>query len=212
MSEAPPPLRTAITAARWPASCANWRATQGRRASAANWSISPDAMTGAAIILTGCHDRKSKPSAGVGGGHTHADRTVPSHIEWRCLRTAPDRTRVTFDSNEWEDVVCPERCLKTRPERYPDLVKVQNALKAGCVRGFICAVVATLEGVRRKERAEFLAKQSIEPRVLEAVLPDGTTSPIVIMVPDQSHRPTLSSTATPPIGGLRHLETLDRPR
>lgn len=100
--------------------------------------------------------------------------------------------RVTFDSNEWEDVVCPERCLPKQPERYPDLVKVHNAVKAGCVRGFICEVVATLEGVRRKERAQFFAKQTVEPRVLEAVQPDGTTSPIITMSPNQSHRPKLS--------------------
>jgi hypothetical protein len=43
---------TATIAGRWPASCANSRATQGRRASAGSLSIWPGVTTGAAIILT----------------------------------------------------------------------------------------------------------------------------------------------------------------
>jgi hypothetical protein len=98
--------------------------------------------------------------------------------------------RVTFDSNEWEDVTCPDRC-RDRPKRYSAVLKINGALRDGSILGFICEIVTTLEGVPKKARADFLAKQTPGPRVLECVSPDGTTSPIIIFAPDQSHRPAL---------------------
>ena len=131
---------------------------------------------------------------------------------FQAEREISPEMRVTFDSNEWEDVTCPDRC-RERPERHRALVKVHNAIREGVIRGFICEVVATLEGLQRKERSEFLAKQTVEPHVLDQVLPDGTTTPIIIIAPDQSHRPALQLVLTDNLRsaqsiGMRVMTTL----
>jgi hypothetical protein len=103
--------------------------------------------------------------------------------------------RITFDSNVWEEVVRPD----TRPgdpERQKHLIQIHEALKAGRISGFICETVTTLEGLRRGDRAEFLAKQEVGPRLLDSVQPDGTTHTIAMIAPDQSHRPALKPILT----------------
>jgi hypothetical protein len=103
--------------------------------------------------------------------------------------------RITLDSNVWEEVVRPD----TRPgdpERQKHLFQIHEALKAGRISGFICETVTTLEGLQKKDRAEFLAKQEVGPRLIDIVQPDGTTQTGAIIAPDQSHRPPLKPILT----------------
>lgn len=102
--------------------------------------------------------------------------------------------RVTFDSNVWEDVVCPARCDHDKI-RQTQAIRVRNAIEARKLTGLFCEAWATLEGVTKQDRPDFHADQSIKPQLGEAVLPDGTSGPAVFMGPDQSHRPPLESCA-----------------
>lgn len=66
--------------------------------------------------------------------------------------------RVTFDSNTWEKVVA--------PDEYPNDPKIEsfclvhNAVRAGLISGFICETFATLEAIRKGDRAPYLRKRS----------------------------------------------------
>jgi hypothetical protein len=61
--------------------------------------------------------------------------------------------RVTFDTNVWNRMVFPERWLN-RPN-YDSLVKIKNAIRSGQVRGFISEGFATVESIRKRDRASF---------------------------------------------------------
>ncbi len=98
--------------------------------------------------------------------------------------------RVTFDSNVWEDVVCPERCAANR-KCHEQALLVRKSLEAGQVTGFFCEAWTTLEAVMKKDRPDFLAKQAIELRLVETIQSDGTTDMAVFMGPNQSCRPPL---------------------
>ena len=93
---------------------------------------------------------------------------------------------VTFDTNTLNSVVWPETAQRGTETSG---AKIQAAIKAGRITGFICESVASMEGVNKKDRAEFLSKQTVRPRVIKTDDPDF--SPIV-MAPDQSARPPLS--------------------
>ncbi len=94
--------------------------------------------------------------------------------------------RVTFDSNVWEGIVEPE-AFPSPVERNSQLRVLHQAVKDGRIIGFICESVATMEGVKKKDRTEFLSKQTLRPRVKTD---DPGFSPGV-MAPDQSARPPL---------------------
>lgn len=93
---------------------------------------------------------------------------------------------VTFDTNTLNSVVWPETAQRGTGTSG---AKIQAAIKAGRITGFICESVASMEGVNKKDRTEFLSKQTVRPRVIKTDDPDF--SPIV-MAPDQSARPPLS--------------------
>jgi len=69
--------------------------------------------------------------------------------------------QVTFDTQVWNRMVFPERYLNS--PNYAALVKINNAIRSGLVRGFICESFGTLEAIKKTERAKFHA-QSI-PKV-----------------------------------------------
>ena len=71
--------------------------------------------------------------------------------------------RTTFDSNLWEHVVHP-MVFPLPPDRHRRLLAVNDAVKDGRVTGFICQSVATMEGVKRKDRPEFLSQQPSRAR------------------------------------------------
>lgn len=91
--------------------------------------------------------------------------------------------RVTFDTNAWQRVVCPDKFPKD--PRCGDFRKIHTALKDGAIVGFICDSVATMEGVKNKDRPRFFSTQAIEPRVIEVGDPPVQ---VVIAAPDQSGR------------------------
>lgn len=95
--------------------------------------------------------------------------------------------RTTFDSNLWEHVVHP-MVFPLPPDRHRRLLAVNDAVKDGRVTGFICQSVATMEGVKRKDRPEFLSQQPVRARVVET---DDPTMSMMISAPDQSNRPEL---------------------
>lgn len=107
-------------------------------------------------------------------------------------RASIEPLKVTFDSNVWEDVVFPDRVLG-RPERHQQALQVREAIECRKLIGFFAETWATLEGIEKCARADFFGSQSIEPRVIEIVQSDGRTAPGVIMGPNQSHRPPLST-------------------
>lgn len=95
--------------------------------------------------------------------------------------------RVTFDSNNWEQVVRPESHPKAA-ERQAWLFDVLDAVKTRRIEGFLCESIVTLEAVKRSDRADFLMSQTMEPRVLDTGHSDF--QPVVI-APNQSARPPL---------------------
>jgi len=97
--------------------------------------------------------------------------------------------RVTFDSNVWEKVVRLEKCESSERREQANLIR--KALADGRMTGFFCEAWATLLAVKKKDRADFLAKQAIEPRIVHTILPDGTPSTACFAGPNQSHRPPL---------------------
>jgi len=64
--------------------------------------------------------------------------------------------RVTFDTNVWNRMVFPERYVNS--PNYLSLGKIKNAIRSGQVRGFISEGFATVEAVRRENRAKFHAQ------------------------------------------------------
>jgi hypothetical protein len=99
--------------------------------------------------------------------------------------------KVTFDSNVWEDVVVLDR-LSDRPERHRLATRVRKSIERGEIVGFFSETWATLEGIEKDARPDFFTKQNIEPRLIETVWPDGSTTLGVMAGPNQSHRPPLS--------------------
>jgi Protein of unknown function (DUF2934) len=93
--------------------------------------------------------------------------------------------RVTFDSNLWEHIVRPGK-HPSPPERREQLVRVNRAIADGRIAAFVSDSVATMEGVRRIDRPEFLSNQPMRARVVE----DHDTQAI-IFAPDESSRPEL---------------------
>lgn len=61
--------------------------------------------------------------------------------------------QVTFDTHVWNRMVFPER-YSDRPN-YAALVKLNNAIRNGQVCGFLCESFATIESIKREDRARF---------------------------------------------------------
>lgn len=61
--------------------------------------------------------------------------------------------RVTFDTQVWNRMVFPDRHLDS--PNYAAFVKINTAIRSGQVRGFLCESFATVEAIRREDRAKF---------------------------------------------------------
>ena len=77
--------------------------------------------------------------------------------------------RVTFDTQVWNRMVLPARHLNS--PNYAAFVKINNAIRNGLVRGFICESFGTVEAVKRTERAKFHAQSA--PKVEVTAKPQG---------------------------------------
>ena len=77
--------------------------------------------------------------------------------------------RVTFDTQVWNRMVFPAHHLKS--PNYAAFVKINNAIRNGLVRGFICESFGTVEAVKRAERAKFHAQST--PKVEVTAKPQG---------------------------------------
>jgi hypothetical protein len=64
--------------------------------------------------------------------------------------------RVTFDTHVWNRMVFPERYVNS--PNFAALVKINTAIRSGQVRGFLCESFATVEAIRREDRAKFHAQ------------------------------------------------------
>src|SRR5262245_42826809 len=78
---------------------------------------------------------------------------------------------VTFDTNTIDKAVRPERHPKD-PLR-PDFDKVNTALKAGRLRGFVSDTVITLEGIQRADRAKVLGSTRLVQEHSESTTKTG---------------------------------------
>jgi hypothetical protein len=95
--------------------------------------------------------------------------------------------KVTFDTNTLNSVVWPGTAQRGTGTSGAE---IQAAIKAGHITGFICGSVPSMEGVNKEDRVEFLSKQPMRPRVVKTNDPDFN---LVVIAPDQSARPPLSS-------------------
>ena len=66
--------------------------------------------------------------------------------------------RVTFDSNVWEKVVAPD-AYRLDP-KFEALCAINKAISAGTLKGYISETFATLEAIRKGDRAGFLEKRA----------------------------------------------------
>jgi hypothetical protein len=77
--------------------------------------------------------------------------------------------RITFDSQNWQPVVRPDKFPKD--PRNSDFRKINAAIKSGQIKAFIVDTVATLEGIRRVDRGKYFSGRDPHPG-LAAVLRD----------------------------------------
>lgn len=91
--------------------------------------------------------------------------------------------KITFDTNTWQKVVVPER-FPNDPEQ-PLMLEIRDAVRDGRAEGFISETVATLEAIRKGERASYLPKRA-EAGLMFEIPHDG--------IPDsESGRPAIGS-------------------
>lgn len=97
--------------------------------------------------------------------------------------------RVTFDSNAWQQIVRPDKYSKD--PRNSDFHSIQQAIVNGEVAGFIVETVATLEGIKRADRASYLAGARPALNVTESE--EGGRIKISFQIaPKPSHHPGLA--------------------
>jgi hypothetical protein len=90
--------------------------------------------------------------------------------------------RVTFDSNVWEPVVCPD---PTHPQ-HMWLLEINEALRDRRLHGFICETVGTLEAITKPKRADYLAKRKFKNSVLAEGTGNNTNITITFQM-DHNH-------------------------
>ena len=82
--------------------------------------------------------------------------------------------RVTFDTNVWNRMVFPERWRNS--PNYDSLVRIKDAIRSGPVRGFISEGFATVEAIRKRNRAKFHAQNIPTVEVTPKVQGGGSIS------------------------------------
>ena len=97
--------------------------------------------------------------------------------------------RVTFDSNSWQPIVFPDKFPKD--PRYADFLKIQAAVRDGRIRGYISETVATLEGIKKTDRAAYFGGSVPKVDFREEVVGDRFRIRVT-MGPDDSRHPGLA--------------------
>jgi len=78
---------------------------------------------------------------------------LASHSKINLNAEGGSTMNVTFDTNVWNRMAFPER-YSDRPN-YAALVKINNAIRSGQVRGFLSESFGTIESIKREDRARF---------------------------------------------------------
>jgi hypothetical protein len=79
--------------------------------------------------------------------------------------------RVTFDTNVWNRMVFPE--LHIGEPNYQALVELKNAVRDGRICGFISEAFATIEAIKRENRAKFHVQNTPKVRVKDESVGNG---------------------------------------
>ena len=97
--------------------------------------------------------------------------------------------RVTFDSNVYRLVVDPSKDPDHR--FHKDLQVIHNAVQRGIVVGLLSETIATLEGVLRRDRADYLSSVVAKDTSTEYELDDGSIRLGFSSGPDHTQHPGL---------------------
>lgn len=78
--------------------------------------------------------------------------------------------KVTFDSNSWQPIVLPDKFPKD--PRCSNFLKIQASARDGRIRGYISETVATLEGIKKIDRASYFSGSAPKVDFHEEVVGD----------------------------------------
>lgn len=104
---------------------------------------------------------------------------------------------VTFDSNAWQPVVRPDKCPKDL--RQGDFVRIHEAVRAGKVEARFVETVASLEAIKKADRATYLASRRPAMEIAEKSS-QGRIQATVTIGPDHSAHPGLAPVLEDRIG------------
>lgn len=128
--------------------------------------------------------------------------------------------RVTFDTNAIDKVTRPE--LFPKDPRQADFIKIHDALKAGSLKGYFGESIATLEGIKKKDRSSVMGSTRVKTEITDTFDGSGELESIKInMIPEQDRHPIpvkhaariqaalqigMRALKTPRIGGFRIID------
>jgi hypothetical protein len=95
--------------------------------------------------------------------------------------------RVTFDTNVWNRMVLPERWFDS--PNYGSLVRIKDAIQTGQVRGFISEGFATVEAIKKRDRAKYHAQNIPVVEVTPKVQGGGSISMSIEIKAKHSQHP-----------------------
>jgi hypothetical protein len=96
-----------------------------------------------------------------------AQRFVAMAYAWLICtrRQSQRRISVTFDSNSWQRVVCPDKFSKD--PRHTEFTKLHTAIGARRICPYFVETMVSLEAIRKADRAEYLTGRRPVIRVRE---------------------------------------------
>lgn len=97
--------------------------------------------------------------------------------------------RITFDSNAYRQAVNPSRSRRDASDA--DLQKINDALKAMRIRGYLNETLATLEGVQNAHRGMYFSQVKPNVQITEEALPGGIIKLGIALKPDHTLHPGL---------------------
>ena len=100
--------------------------------------------------------------------------------------------RVTFDSNVYRGVVAPSQ-FPNNP-LYRHFETIHRAVMGGSIVGLLCETMATLEAIRRDERADYFSSVRPKVTVAEEEQTDGSIRLAFSIGPNDNTHPGLPST------------------
>lgn len=109
---------------------------------------------------------------------------------------------VTFDTNAWTKII------RLNDNSKKEYLKINQALKNGIIKGFICETVVTLEAIPKDKRLDYFANRRTNIRFEESISKNGTISGVAIIGDDYSIHPGITKTLEQLIEELRALGIL----